>query len=209
VNSYAQKQKQRANERYIARFVARGRGPLAMYDIGVGPKTEWATLGAVWPGMRLFGCEPHPGQYEFLIRNGWPGVLANVAIGQPEGIRRLHTHPTQMCSSLVVPRGGDTVDVKVWSLDRFDQQMGRPGRILLWMDIEGGELEALASGPELLSSGRVRWINIEERKPGRVPEGWPDPKEIHGLLDGYGYRREKAYNHHPTHHDVIYRHKDE
>lgn len=198
-------------ESVVCRFV-RGGAPGALYDLGVGPKTEWRTLSRKYPTMRCFGCEPLPSQYEQLIQAGFPGPLAQVAIGDREGTQLLHYSPTdvKVASLFPVPYAAATCEVKVWTLDRFDENMGQPDRILLWMDIEGSELAALRGGPRLLASGRVRWINLEERRNGHQPaEGWCDPKELHAYLTGSGFVRVADYNRHPTHQDAIYVLKDE
>ena len=198
------------HEAVICRFI-RGE-PDAMYDIGVGPKTEWQTLPKKYPDMRVFGCEPHPLQYERLLKAGFPGPLAAVAISEHEGPATLYdVEGDEKCASLLpLARSTRQFPIQVWSLDRFDENMGRPGRILLWMDIEGSELSALRSGPRLLASGRVRWINIEERRDGHCPApGWCKPGEVDGFLKSHGYVRRLVYNRHPTHQDVIYIHKDE
>lgn len=195
--------RQADNERFIARFI--DGSPGAMYDIGVGPKTEWRTLTELYPRMRLCGCEPNPAMYEKLLRLKFPGLLAKVAIAEEDGERELHVDPKALNSSFF-PTAAAKTKVKCWTLDRFDEEMGQPDRVLLWMDIEGSELAALRGGPKLLSSGRVRWINLEERRHDRhlLVDGWADPHEIRKLLEGYGYRRVRAYNVHPTHQDAIY-----
>lgn len=195
-------------ESVICRYI-RGT-PGAMYDIGVGPKSEWRTLGRKYPGMRIFGCEPNPVQYERLLKVPFPGPLASVAIGEHEGVGTLHYNPADpKCSTMhAVSYATTRRDVKVWSLDRFDDNMGNPDRILLWMDIEGSELSALRSGPKLMASGRVRWINLEEVFQPKVP-GWCDRSDVHKVLTSHGYRRVATYNRHPTHQDVIYLHQDE
>lgn len=201
---------QQKYESVVCRFI-RG-APQALYDIGVGPKTEWRTLARKYPAMRVFGCEPHPAQYAKLLGAKFPGPLANVAIGEAEGVVTLHyaTHDPKVASLFAVPYTNASCEVKVWSLDRFDANMGEPDRILLWLDIEGSELSALRSGPRLLASGRVRWINVEERRDGHCPAaGWCDPKELRAFLADRGYVRAADYNRHPTHQDAIYVHKDE
>jgi FkbM family methyltransferase len=201
---------QALNETYISRFI-RGT-PDAMYDIGVGPKSEWQTLGAKFPAMSIYGCEPEPNQHAKLLKANFPGPLAQVAIGETEGVATLYV-PTHdlMCGSLhPVPYANATREVQVWTLDRFDEQMGQPNRILLWLDIEGSELAALRSAPRLLASGRVRWINLEERRDGHRPaDGWCDPRELEAFLTKSGYKRVAEYNRHATHQDAIYVHKDE
>lgn len=196
-------------EAVICRFI-RG-NPDAMYDIGVGPKSEWRTLGKKYPRMRIFGCEPHPLTREAVLAAGFPGPLANVAIGENEGTATLYDVGPTMMQSTLFPRAGITrqFEVTVQSLDRFDMNAGQPDRILLWMDIEGSELSALRSGRRLLASGRVRWINLEERRKGNRPiDGWCTPKELRQFLADLGFKHVLDYNRHPTHQDVIYVLKD-
>ena len=202
---------QTQHESAICRFI-RGT-PGTLYDIGVGPKSEWRTLHDRYPTMQVCGCEPHPLQYETLLRAGFPGSLAQVAIGEPEGIATLHipTADLKCCSLLPVPYANSTCAVKVWSLDRFDQQMGQPARIPLWLDVEGSELAVLRSARRyLLPSGRIRWINLEERRNGHCPAaGWCDPRDLHAFLTANGFVRVADYNRHPTHQDAIYVHQEE
>ena len=174
---------QQEYESVICRFI-KGT-PSALYDIGVGPKTEWQTLSGKYPDMQVFGCEPHPVQHERLLSAGFPGPLAKVAIGETEGVATLHvpTHDLKCCSLLPVPYSNAMCEVEVCTLDQFDMNMGEPDRILLWIDIEGSELSALRSGWRLLASGRIRWINLEERRDGHCPAaGWCDPSWTAPLL---------------------------
>ncbi len=88
--------------------------------------------------------------------------------------------------------------------------MRRQDRILLGMDIEGSELPAPRGGIGLLDSGRVRWINLEERRNGDCPVvGWTEPAELHAFLTSHGFVRAAVYNRHPTHQDAIYVHREE
>jgi FkbM family methyltransferase len=199
---------QSQNERVICRFISAP--PDAMYDLGVGPKTEYRTLGRLYPKMKIFGCEPSPVMYDRLLAAKFPGVLAKVAIGENEGTATLHYDPDDLKVASLYRGGPLHTTVRIWSLDRFDAQMGAPDRILLWADIEGAELSAFRSGKKLFDSGRVKWINLEERRDG-VPtvEGWPTATQIKECLEGFGFERKLAYNRHNTHQDAIYVHRSE
>lgn len=197
---------QRNNERFIAAYV-RGR-PGALYDLGVGPKTEWQTLRDQWPGLQMFGAEPFPPTY-IDLQPRFTGPLWPVAIADPGEFGRvveLRGDPDDAKTASILRQPHKlNVQVPVWTLDEFDAAAGKPDRILLWMDIEGCELSALRSGPELLASRRVKWINLEERRsPTRVAPGWPTAVEIRDFIVAAGYVRKRAYNHHPTHQDAIY-----
>jgi FkbM family methyltransferase len=136
----------------IAKFV-RG-APLALYDIGVGLKSEWRTLRKLYPQLKVYGCEPHPATYQTLLRDGFPGPLLNVAIGEADGTATLFDIADDAKRASLLPLGDSErqIPTDVWTLDRFDREMGRQDRILLWMDIEGTELAALRGGTELLDS---------------------------------------------------------
>ena len=195
---------QQLNESRICRFIAKP--PDAMYDIGVGPKSEWRTLGRKYARMRVFGCEPNPILHKRISEAGFPGPLEQVAIAPGEAVQ-LHvpSRDLKLGSILPLAYADQVYQVKAWTLDEFDNHAGQPSRILLWMDIEGSELSALQSGERLLQSGRVRWINLEERRNGHCPaKGWSHPDELQTFLAAHGYRRAADYNRHPTHQDVIY-----
>jgi len=204
---------QRQHEKTICKFI-RGAAPNTLYDIGVGPKSEWRTLREEYPRLKVFGCEPHPKMYADLLAAKFPGPLYPVAISDQQGRAKFHVAASnRMCSSLLpIPYANDgaAIEVDCITLDEFDAMAGKPDRIVLWIDIEGAELAAFRGGAELLASGRVRWINLEERRNGHKPtEGWADPLEVHNLLKAAGYVRTAKYNKHPTHQDVIYKHHAE
>lgn len=197
-------------EAMIAKFI-RG-APLALYDIGMGLKSEWRTLQKLYPRLKVFGCEPHPATYQSLLRDGFSGTLAKVAIGEQEGKTTLFDIVSDAKRASLLPLWESVrhIPTDVWTLDRFDREMGRQDRILLWMDIEGSELPALRSGIELLDSGRVRWIKLEECRNGDCSAaGWTDPAELHSYLTRHGFVRAADYNRHPTHQDAIYVHWEE
>lgn len=196
--------RQRRLERVVAEYITTP--PDALYDLGVGPKTEWQTLGEIFPAMQLHGCEPDPVRFAKLVGK-FPGKLHPVAIGNGDGTVRLHVDSDgKRPASVFTPGLSRVVTVPLWSLDQFDAVSGRPSRVLLWMDIEGAELDAIRGGAKLLRSGRVKWINLEEAR--GVSGGWrPDPRAIRAELAVYGFRAVRVYNKHRSHQDVIFVHR--
>jgi FkbM family methyltransferase len=197
--------KQQRMELVISRFIREDREPRAMYDIGVGPKTEWRTLKTIYKRMRVFGCEPLLDLYPDLA--SFNGRIEPVAIAAQNGRAMIHYRPGKLISSSMFESAWrfKKREVETWTLDKFDHEMNRQKRILLWMDIEGKELEALQSGVNLLRSHRVRWINVEERREdGHHPKGWCHGSEIADFLRPFGFVRALEYNKHKDHQDVIY-----
>ncbi|MEZ6099349.1 MAG: FkbM family methyltransferase [Pirellulaceae bacterium] len=201
---------QARNEAVIARHI-RG-APGVLYDLGVGPKSEWRTLKKIFPELKVFGCEPHPETHKWLLEQGFPGTLLPVAIGDEAGTVTLYDIEGDAKRASLFPLAERTREftTDVWTLDQFDEAFGKPDRIVLWMDIEGREKHAVLGGQKLLSSGRVRWINLEERRGGDCPAvGWTDPAELLELLAQFGFVRTAAYNRYKTHQDAIYVHRRE
>ncbi len=182
------------NERRICDYI--DGPPSAMYDIGVGDHSEWLTLGRMYPEMEIFGCEPNPSCFQDLCSK-FSGQLLNVAIGQKMGQGVMHCPPNQrMWSTLHGPIQGytNTFAVDVITLDEFDVRCGRPDNVLLWLDIEGSELDALTSGKALLTSGRVKWINLEVRE--EVPSStWCRYSEVDQFLKRHGFSKVLEYGH--------------
>jgi len=195
--------KQEQQEAVISKYI-HGNPPATMYDIGVGNKSEWKTLGAIYPEMKIYGCEPLAEYIPELDDFNHP--LFRFAITGSTGYRTIYFDPSDMktasltkCKSAKMKKQVQTI-----TLDQFDQIQEKPKRILLWMDIEGSELIALKSGRELLESHRVRWINLEVRRAGFERAGWCSAKEINDFLEGFGYKKVTEYNRHHEHMDVIY-----
>ena len=178
------------NEQYICRFIKDP--PAAMYDIGVGPpsKAEWRWLKQRYPDMILWGTEPNEQVRAKL--NDFPGDLSPYAIA-PAGIAQLHLPPPDQnpgsASLFPLPNTHDITSVPTISLDDFDEMARHPERILLWLDVEGSELNVLDSGPLLLNSKRVRWINLEVRSRQEADTAWLgggcSHEEVHERLAGH------------------------
>jgi len=173
--------------------------PGAMYNIGVGPKREAWSLKSHYPDMLVFGCEPAMLEYPVGTFTGFPGELRPIAISSKAGTTRVNLRAGRKSKT----------EAPTMTLDEYDRAAGHPDRILLWADIEGAELDMLISGPDVMESGRVKWINLEEHKPGHVPEGSCDPRELRRHLETLGYVRAESYHEHATHLDAIYVHKSE
>ncbi len=199
---------QRKREQRIAEYVTRP--PRVLYDVGVGAKSEWRFLPEVFPGLQVVGVEPNPQQCDWLRDHGFYGMLHQVALGSESGRRRLYLTPDHpnVSSFFDTPGATSSIDVEVWTLDELDERSGRPDGLMLWMDCEGAELQVLQSGPQLMSSGRVRWLNLEVRDSVPAP-GWATAASVHAHLTEIGYVRVTEYGHCQSHRDVIYRHADE
>lgn len=199
--------KQRRLELFITKYIKSPPG--ALYDIGVGPKSEWKTLGEYYTNMKIFGVEANPRMCESIMGEGFPGILLNNAVFNEPGIMELKIYREDGLDASVLPiksrKISATYLVDCITLDEADIKFGNQDEILLWMDIEGAELAALMSGTSLLNSGRVKWINLEVRENPPWDQGCK-ASEVDSFLVLHGYFKVAEYNKHPHvgHYDVIY-----
>lgn len=173
------------------------------YDIGVGLKSKGEALVAkkAWPNIECFGCEPSSKRFSSALE-WFPGTVLNVGLGVP-GKYPIYSKKGQSFM-IETPEATLEEEISCISLDSFDRLAGKPQNIFLWMDIEGKELEALESGQELLSSGRVKYMNLEVSITAR-PEGWTKQKALGSFLRGFGYKSLFVRAFYGTHKDVIFK----
>lgn len=195
------------HEKVISRYIKSP--PSALYDIGVGPKTEWKTLGELYPELKIFGVEANPDMCENIHKSGFTGMLINYAIYDQPGTLDLFVYREDGLDASLLKIKDRPVSKKYCvdciTLDAADEMFSKQKEIILWMDIEGAELAALRSGEKLLRSKRVRWINLEARENPPWEKGCKG-SDIENYLLGLGYKKIIEYNKHPKvgHCDIIY-----
>ena len=130
-----------------------------LYNIGVGPKSECDTINNKYKKIDFYGVEANPAMYE-AVRDTFPGKILQAAVSEAGrgNFADFFIHePIEMASGLVphsyeIGEGApEPLKVPAMNLDEFDEEVGRQEGVILWMDIEGYELNALKSGPNLLA----------------------------------------------------------
>jgi len=158
-----------------------------LIDVGVGyPDTEaWQKQ---YREFTIVGLEPGINRYNAL-KSVYPGRLLNLAVAEEDGELDCwedETHAVMLrfspdfqvyCNPKRVKKKAIKLDSLNWK--EFDE-------IHIWADIEGSELIMLKGAKEMLSSGKVRWINLEIRKIAPV-NGWPVAQQVYLFLSSYGF----------------------
>lgn len=154
------------------------------------------------PGqVRVVAFEPHPLNALTLLRqlglNGLQGAvdLVTCAIGAEAGFGKLWPFST-MGNFLSDARpeaafaDNPPLHVPVMPLDLFMAR--RPdlasGRIMLKVDVEGFEPEAIAGADRLLASGRVAAVALEKSDFYAPPDRWQRFEGMVARLEAHGYR---------------------
>ena len=177
----------------------------AFYNIGVGQKGEAKVVAQEWPHVACFGCEPNKKQYEKAVE-WFPGQILPYGIST-ERFHTLFEANRGNFTFYPIPRAKQDSVIECVTLDFFDFKADKPHNIFLWMDIEGHELEALRSGPELLASRRVKYMNLEVRGQPPAP-GWASERDINAFLLKNGYEEHFVRRKYSTHKDVVYKLRD-
>ncbi len=183
--------------------------PDVVYQVGVGVNHgEVDEMHDRWPGVQFVGCEPHPGIVS-TVEKDYPGELYEVAIGAERGKTKLYTKSRHKDGSSIFPhrnqheheRYHEIGDVLMSTLDsmfgpndvrscRAYQNHNRKDNVMLWLDCEGSELDALRGGTEFLKSVQVVNVEMTSKPPGT---GWADPIEVHRLLNASGFLRQSVH----------------
>jgi FkbM family methyltransferase len=183
-----------------------------VYQIGVGTNQhEVIVMLELWPDVQFTGYEPYyklfmerltgkgvnfPSKYRNIEGRKYgpeyPGDLYNLAIGKKEGVANLYIparHPDG--AALTKPLKEDqkfaTQEVTVAALDDLWPNGPKGEHVLLWVDCEGSELDALQGGEKFVE--KVEFINIEMTSNPSI-EGEADPVELHEWLSDHGFYRQ-------------------
>ena len=156
-------------------------------DVGPGrPNTEaWGRE----KDFTIVGLEPCTIRYNNL-KDIYPSKLLNVAVSDKNGEISCwedskHGGVACFIEDDNTNKNFRKVRKKAIKLDSLDWKGF--DEIHIWADIEGAELLMLKGATEILSSGQVRWINLEIRK-NAPTEGWATAEQIYGFLDKYGFK---------------------
>lgn len=151
---------------------------------------EVDVLKAEWPGLRWYAVDPHPGVIAAANLEGKVDLLIGAAASDYRGRATLwmRNHHADGSALVSTHESDKPIEVECNRLDDLFDGITRqgvdPGRLLLWFDVEGHEVEALAGAGLLLARASV--VNVELTGRPEVPT-WADPGAVHGLLERAGW----------------------
>jgi FkbM family methyltransferase len=168
--------------------------------VDVGAHVGFYTLMAakrVGPEGRVFSFEPDPDTCRRLVRN----VRANAglapkirvfesAVSDREGVAQIYrTTPGNMGANTLTPGGGaPAMPVVTTTLDRmFADESIDPGRALVKIDAEGGELIALRGFQGTLS-GKAKPVLVVEAGDKHLRRAGASSEQLVLELESFGYR---------------------
>jgi FkbM family methyltransferase len=181
--------------------------PSVIVEAGAADGVDTENFCRLFPKARIFAIEPVPAQFDYLIKkfancenielfnlafsskSGWSKLIIGKGSGDLGGMGS---------SSLMKPKHHEKIfpdvtfsqasfDVETIPLQNFIEKIGVPIVDLLWLDIQGKELEVLTSSKGILQQ-TVKSIHLEVSRL-ELYEGAPTPREIHTFLKGLGFIR--------------------
>ena len=145
--------------------------------------------------FELYGIEAHPLIYKDL-RNTFPGIIQHAAAVGPHFIDRhvdlFAKSNWKDGSTTHQPRGPDAAAWEIYHvppliLDDWAHPLFNEREVLLWLDCEGSELEALRGGKRFLRD-HVAVVNVELTGKPRM-SGWPRAHQVHSWLISQGFHQ--------------------
>lgn len=156
---------------------------------GPSDANEAQTVFAQYPSLSFVGFEPLLAMLFKQSEMGFPGYLypyalwdqnTNLELSTPKGNPR----SSSVCRDLNKFEPS-AVTVEARTLDSLSEELGPWENIVLWLDIEHAELEALRGAKKLLE--KVLLVNVEVFKPHLY-------QPIADLLEPYGLVEIKSWN---------------
>ena len=154
-----------------------------VYQVGVGGyHQEIDVLREAWPDVRFVGFDPiRPDTYD--------GEFIQTAIGRTNGEASFYVKRRHQDGSSLFPLGADDTrrvqSVPIVTLDElllFSCPIGE--HVLLWLDCEGSELDALVGGERFIRY--VEMVNVELSAAPRLA-GMADPLSVYRWLAERGF----------------------
>lgn len=179
-------------------IVCRHVKPKWLIDVGVGCGDEARQFRVYVPEIKIVGLEPHPDLYSKTIVD-YPGALLQQGAWSHARMILLSREGKQSTCY----RDGE-IEIEVRPLDELLRQFPKICEAVLWLDIEGAELEALQGGRELLK--RCVAVNAETRERRKYPRSCC-MSEVDAFLASFGFCKVTTYNYcggDDPHEDAVY-----
>lgn len=158
-------------------------------------KVDWFVIGGpadgneaqvfkeYYPHCQVLGFEPNPWMRDFQARNKFPGTMIPRALYSDNKLREFVIPGNDRCGSLVkyptLEEGFTKRRVPCSTLRSVATQYASFDNVVLWIDIEGSELECLKGADGLLIAKAIKVINVEVTNDNKL--------DITEYLKSFGY----------------------
>lgn len=156
-----------------------GPKPDAFLDMGPGvPESEAWGARRAWPDCKIIGLEPNESRFN-AIAGAYPGTLLRKAIGPRTGVMQGFTGKKpfpgrytdfKVRISDIERESYRPIDIECTTIDSLCDEYGPFSRVVVWADIERGEIGMIAGAAGSLSAGIIKVMYVEAKggRKGRV-----------------------------------------
>ena len=167
--------------------------PRTIILAGTGRGEEIPVMRKLYRRARIIGIDPLEEHWRYMRKfEQLPDVIIRGALYHTEGQKltfHLNYEPDQRATiyDLPVPIESEiTRKVQTVSLEGVIERHGPVKDALLWIDIEGGEYEALRCSTALAAQKAIQYINVELNF--MPPRNMPPWAKVNDVLESFGYR---------------------
>lgn len=174
---------------------------------GPADANEAQTALAKWPDIKVIAVEANINAVSWQLANAWPtnnALLLHAALSDMSGEAKMIQGVGCLRGASLDPikfagQEENLVTVKTVTLDQLDEMYGPFEEAVLWIDIEGWELEAVKGASKLLQRNAIRLVNAEGMDRSQAKN-----EELERNLIGHGFKAVKDWNDSPSCRDRIY-----
>ena len=162
---------------------------------------ESQVLKKRFPNLKVLAFEPCRDMFDWQLANGFPkdGILLPVALTAKEGEVRLR----EAGRSSSIGRSVDCTQISSTqsiTLDSIYKVYGPFKSAIVWLDIEGSELEAIEGASKMMSARGVQIVNVE-----MLREAPDRNRRLDAIIRKYGFRYADNWDvQSGNHYDSIY-----
>mgnify|MGYP003631045489 CR=1 FL=1 len=176
--------------------------PTTMLNIGIRHGGEWDYFHEQLPELKLVALEPIEEERNKFLKGHPEEEVHQLAVWSSGCSKTLFTG--KLCPSFHLKGRGR--EVNCVTLDWVWKTLVELTPLILWIDIEGSELEAFKGATELLESGDAPFIYTELRSEAKKRSpSWCTDTEVIEYLRGFGYSVAlKQQERDKDHYDVLF-----
>lgn len=114
-----------------------------------------------FPNCQMIGCEPNTRMVEFQKEHEFPGEILNCALWSTSATIKFYVDNDDKCGSMRERVSREVHAVQSVTIDELSDRHGGFEKAILWIDIEGAELECLRGAKQTLKRKGIKTINLE------------------------------------------------
>jgi FkbM family methyltransferase len=145
-----------------------------IFDVGANVGDYSESLGKVFPSAKIYSFEPNPYSYDILSKNltAYHSKKLNIGLSEVPGKAKIFTDSSDLSSchaslfkEVIENKKNEIpateIEVYIDTVDNFCRQEGIDHIDFIKIDTEGNEYKVLKGSSEMLTNGKIQFIQFE------------------------------------------------